>query len=113
MECLTSRSSQNAMQEYLKKDYALYMEIENQCGVVLGAQEGKPAEAELDLDVKGNVDMSISDVIATTYREGVKTNGVAQGELGLVNNTDDKNVWAYNDRGVLWVESGSLPTESD
>ncbi|KAK7016186.1 hypothetical protein VNI00_018970 [Paramarasmius palmivorus] len=113
MECLTSRSSQNAMREYLKKDHALYTEIENRCGVVLGAQEGKPTEAELDLNVEDDVDVSISDVIAATYREGVKTDGVAQGELGLVNNTDDENVWAYNDGGVLWVESGSLPTESD
>ncbi|KAG7099906.1 hypothetical protein E1B28_001705 [Marasmius oreades] len=112
-ECLTSKEARTAMRKYLQEDPTLYQEIEKRCGKVFGVESEDHSD---DLDTgEDDVDVPLEEVVKETLgEERMGTTYMLNGDSGHLENSGDmENVWAFDDNGNLWRETGAVPVEDD
>ncbi|KAJ7722365.1 hypothetical protein B0H16DRAFT_1737746 [Mycena metata] len=132
-ECLTGKSSDKALREYLREDSTLATEIANRCGtthldqVLLTSPSGQasdnsplpnaaPEESFADFDSHDDSDVPFNAVVrdalgidVATLSHGTTFVGsrTAQTEEGA------EDIWAYTDSGIRWDEVEELETTED
>ncbi|KAF8983705.1 hypothetical protein BDQ17DRAFT_1437285 [Cyathus striatus] len=123
-ECLSSQATQEALSEYLAKDFTLHNEIQAQLGTVQGLESLVPSgEAEVDHFAYDDSDVPlhavIQDTIGCTLGEHANQASfvIAQityrddDSLDLMVAGMDEDIWQFDNCGTRWLDSGTLPTE--
>ena len=74
--------------------------------------DGSTVEANTDQneDIHDDSDVSFIDVVTETFKEHFDERGnITVSTTGLTSSAEGEDIWAYNDNGNLWSQSGNLP----